>query len=280
MVRRFEVANHRGRQFASNNFTASVLYLRVQGDVRESHMKLAYLDDMHQEDEDLESAAFSRRLETAAQDFGYGVRRRSGPAQAGTKPVQPSVLKSLCLLIIMVLAASQWGCSSKPKVVQPQLPITAEPGAPQWSYGSNAISLQLRADKRLNLYDDQAHTLAVCLYQFTDPNTFKDLSKDEAGLVKLLKCEKSGADVASAQRVIMQPGESRDLHLDRAEGAKFFSVVAGYYQLKAEDSALLFEIPIVVFKKGFIFTTKYQVPGQLNVQLNLGPTTMSEVEKK
>jgi type VI secretion system VasD/TssJ family lipoprotein len=182
--------------------------------------------------------------------------------------------------LIMILVLGLLGCSSKPKVVQPQLPITADPGAPQWTYGSNAIRLQLRADQRLNLYDDQAHTLAVCLYQFTDPNNFNDLSKDQAGLLKLLKCEKSGADVAGVQRVIMQPGESRDLHLDRAEGAKFVGVVAGYYDLKAEKAALLLEIPIVVFKKGFIFTTKYQVPGQLDVQLNLGPTTISEVGKK
>ena len=189
-------------------------------------------------------------------------------------------LPAACLLMIMIPAVGLWGCSSKPKVVPPQLPITAEPGVPQWTFGSNAIRVQLRADHRLNLFDDQAHTLAVCLYQFTDPNTFNDLSKDEAGLIKLLKCEKSGADVAAAQRVIMQPGESRDLHLDRAEGAKFFGVVAGYYKLKPEDAALLFDIPIVVFKKGFIFTTKYQVPGQLDLQFNLGPTNISEVEKK
>ena len=188
-------------------------------------------------------------------------------------------LAAAVLAVCMVLAAL-CGCSKKAKVVEPELPITAEPGVPQWTFGSNGIRLRFQATAMLNSYESNPHTLSVCVYQFSDPNAFNDMCKTKDGLVKLLKCENFGGGVAGVTRIILQPGELRNIMMDRAEGAKFVAVVGGFYDLKPEGASLLFEIPITVFKKGFIFKKKYQVPGQFEVKISLGANAISEVKKK
>ena len=186
---------------------------------------------------------------------------------------------AVTVAVLCAALAVSPGCSSKAKVVAPDLPVTAEPGAPQWIFGSNGIKLRFEANGMLNTYEGKAHTLSVCVYQFTDPNTFNDLRKTEDGLVKLLKCENFGGGVAGVHRVILRPGELRNVVMDRGEGVKFVGVVAGYYDLKPEGASLLYEIPIIVYKKGFIFKDKYQIPGEIDQTINVGSTAISEVKK-
>jgi hypothetical protein len=68
--------------------------------------------------------------------------------------------------------------------------------------------------------------------------------------------------------------------LDRAEGAKYLAIVAGYFTLQKDRMIRLFEIPVVVEKKGFIRRKKIQKPGPLNIELILGPQQILRVEGK
>jgi len=59
--------------------------------------------------------------------------------------------------------------------------------------------------------------------------------------------------------------------LDRAEGARYVAVAAGYYLLEKERMVRLYEIPVVIEKKGFIKRSKTQKLGILEIDLRLGP---------
>jgi type VI secretion system VasD/TssJ family lipoprotein len=144
--------------------------------------------------------------------------------------------------------------------------------APNWTFQKDAISIHLKADTKLNYDDGVPHTLLVCIYQLKDPNAFNQLSEDTDGIYKLLECGLFDAGVATAKRTIVNPGQDIKIVLDRAEDAKYVAVVAGYYVLQKDRMIRLYDIPVEVQTKGFIKRTKSQVPGNLNIELQLGPS--------
>ena len=77
---------------------------------------------------------------------------------------------------------------------------------PQWTYEKDAIRMHIKADDKLNLDEGEAHTLLLCAYQLSDPNTFIQLSNDQDGLYKLLECSLFGDGAAASKRMIIQPG--------------------------------------------------------------------------
>jgi len=149
---------------------------------------------------------------------------------------------------------------------------------PLWTYEKDAIKLQVIADPRLNLDDEKAHTLHVCVYQLKDPNGFNQLSGDQSGLYKLLDCKLFDQSVAASKRLIVHPAEDITLALDRAENAKYLAVVAGYYDIVKERITRLIEIPVVIEEKGFFSKEKKQKPGILDVKLFLGPQQIDKIE--
>lgn len=148
---------------------------------------------------------------------------------------------------------------------------------PQWTYQKDAIRLHIKADNKLNLADDEAHTLLLCVYQLSDPNAFNQLANDQDGLYKLLDCSLFGDGAAAARRVIIQPGQDIDMTLDRAEGARYVAFVAGYNILERARIVKMVDIPEYVEKKGFIETTKIRMPANLTIDLVLGPLQITTI---
>ena len=146
---------------------------------------------------------------------------------------------------------------------------------PTWTYEKDAIQIHLIADPKLNFDDGVPHTLVLCLYQLRDPNTFNQLSDDMEGIYKLLECDLFDASVATAKRLIVHPGQDVTVTLDRAEGAKYVALAAGYYALEKDRMIRLFDIPVVIDTKGFIKRTKESKPGRLAIELELGPSQIS-----
>jgi predicted component of type VI protein secretion system len=109
----------------------------------------------------------------------------------------------------------------------------------------------------------------MCVFQLSDPNVFSELSKSVDGLNKLLQCSRFDASVAGFRRIIVQPGDVKQIVLDRAEGAKWLGIAAGYYNMNPDFVTRLFEIPIMKERKMLIFTKP--VPGKLSINLVLGP---------
>ena len=145
--------------------------------------------------------------------------------------------------IVLILIAGSFlllsACAAK------QLP------PPQWTYEKEAIRLHIQADSKLNLDEGEAHTLLLCAYQLSDPNTFNQLSNDQDGLYQLLECSLFGEGAAAAKWMILQPGQDINMTLDRAEGARYVAIVAGYYILERDRMVKMVDIPEYVEKKGF-----------------------------
>mgnify|MGYP003681906543 CR=1 FL=1 len=137
---------------------------------------------------------------------------------------------------------------------------------PAWEYEQDAININLNADKQLNFRDGTSHTLSVCVYQLTDPNTFHQLSNDTDGMYQLLDCSTFDAGVAATKRVIVRPNQALKVTLDRAEGAKYIAVVAGYYTMEKNKIVRFYKVPIK--KKGI---HRKSVPGKMEINLVLGP---------
>ena len=167
--------------------------------------------------------------------------------------------KNIKILFLWLLAFGVCSCASRPLA------------PPEWRYEKDAIQLHLKTDFQLNLHEGTPHTLLVCVYQLRDPNTFNQLAGDNNGLYKLLECGLFDASVAGSERLIIHPGQDLTFRLNRAEGAKYVAIVAGYYLLHKERIIRLFDIPVIVEKKGWIKRTKISKPSLLNIELTLGP---------
>jgi type VI secretion system VasD/TssJ family lipoprotein len=142
---------------------------------------------------------------------------------------------------------------------------------PEYSYQKEAVTITLRADPQLNLYQGSPHTLVACTYQLRDPNAFNQLVDEKEGLPKLLECGRFDGSVAYAKRLVVQPGQELKDSLDRAEGAKYVSVVAGYYNLQKWNAVRLFQIPV---------GTLSSKPQNVNVELYLGPQAIQELKRR
>jgi len=189
-------------------------------------------------------------------------------------PPPARTYRLLPLGILLLAFVSGWGLtgcggSSATSSADAQQPPKSQP---QWTYAPGSLELRFHADGMLNAYDEQGHTLILCVYQLSDPNAYNKLAKNQTGLMKLLECSDFDKSAVYYQRLVVQPGEDQVMPLDRAEGAKYMAVAAGYYGLKPERCTRMFEIPVITRDEGFFFTDIVRHPGKLLVNLFLGPT--------
>ena len=174
-------------------------------------------------------------------------------------------MKRFSHLVCIALLLTLVGCAAK------QLP------PPQWTYEKEAVGLHIQADKQLNLDEGVPHTLLLCVYQLSDPNTFNQLSNDQDGLYTLLECSLFSGGAVAAKRLILQPGKMTALTLDRAEGARYVAIVAGYTILDKDRMIKLVDIPEYVEKKGWIKRTKTRKPASFRIDLTLGPRQIKTI---
>lgn len=167
------------------------------------------------------------------------------------------VAKSVAGLVLLGLSVMLTGCSSAPLVTVP----------PDWRYEQGAISLHITADPQLNLFHKTPHALVLCVYSLRDPNAFNQLLDERDGLPKLLECGRFDPTVVHARQMVIQPGEQIDETLDRAEGAKFITIAAGYYNLDRERVTRAWPIPVLEEKRG---GTLLQRTKKLAIDLELG----------
>ena len=144
---------------------------------------------------------------------------------------------------------------------------------PDWKFEKEAIRVHIKADYRLNLYGEKAHTLYICLYQLSELNAFDQLAQDQSGIRRLLEAKMFDPSVAAVSSRTILSGENITLTLDRAERAQYFAVVAGYYA-RLSDERMVRRNRIQVFKnKESFFKQTYQcIPCGLDIELLLGPS--------
>ena len=168
--------------------------------------------------------------------------------------------KSIVTMAVLISFLTILSCASAP-----MLP-------PEWRYEKEAIKLTLQADPQLNLYNNMAHTLQLCIYQLKDPNGFNQLTETEEGLYKLLEGSMFDASVANFKRLNMSPGQSMPFTMDRAEGAKYIGIAAGYATIQKDRITKLIAIPVIIVEEGSGFKKqKVSRPEIINLKLRLGP---------
>ena len=162
-------------------------------------------------------------------------------------------------LFLVLVFFSCYACASSP------LP------PPEWTFEKGAVNLHIFADSQLNLNEGTPHTLLLCVYQLKDPNEFNHLAGYREGLYQLLECGHYDSSVAMASKLIIHPGQDRHFVFDRAQGAKYLTVVAGYYTIQKEYITRLTEMPVRIERSGFLWLKKTQKPDISNIELTLGP---------
>ena len=130
-------------------------------------------------------------------------------------------------------------------------------------YTKSAIEVNLTADPMLNLYQNKAHALLLCIYELKDPNAFNQLLDEPGGPAKLMECNRFDPTVVYAKRLVIQPGEQKNEVMDRAEGSRYLAVSAGYYNMEKTGSARLYPM----------------LSGKTKISLQLGPQAIEGESK-
>lgn len=149
---------------------------------------------------------------------------------------------------------------------------------PEWKLQKDGIVMHFQADNHLNKSHGKAYTLYLVLYQLSDPNSFNQLCEDEDGLSKLLECKVYDESVASVKSVYIYPGSDVTHKLERAEGARYLGIVAGYSVLAKERIVRLIEVPVYIERTSTFSMNKKLVPGQLRSDFVLGPDQIEDVK--
>lgn len=177
-------------------------------------------------------------------------------------------MKTLDVLCALFLITFLSACMSSP----------ASP--PEWKMQKEGIVLNLKADGQLNESRGKAYTLYFVVYQLINPNGFNQLSQDNEGVAKLLESKIFDSSVASVKSMVVYPGSDVTYRIDRAEGAMYVGVVAGYNVMVKERMVKLFEVPVYVKYNNVLRTAKKLVPGNLEINMVLGPQQIENVKEK
>lgn len=179
---------------------------------------------------------------------------------------------SWLLMVVLVMVS----CASPSKRLPTEWPFGA-----QFPYKESAITVKLTADPQLNLYEGQANSLHVCMYQLRDPNAFNKASNNEDGLYILLNqnCSFSDGSVADAVPISVQPGENMKYVYNRAEDAKYIAFVAGYFESPQKQRVVrLDRVPVIFVKQstGMFSSEDVPVAANMHISLTLGPDQIQE----
>jgi type VI secretion system VasD/TssJ family lipoprotein len=148
----------------------------------------------------------------------------------------------------------------------------------EWSYGKEAIRLDLQADPKLNIFDGESHTLVIGLVQLEEPNAFTALLADSAAVGRLLESGRGLPGMLVMDRYVVEPGRTRTLIFDRAQRTQYVGIVAGYYELDPLRNTRLFKMPIDIKSSGYVTTTRTATPAPLRLRLVLGAQRITAAE--
>ena len=160
------------------------------------------------------------------------------------------------------------GCGGKSEDKLPPGQAHTEEAVP-WPHADDGLVLEIRASKDLNLFEGKPHTALLCVYQLEKQDAFKTLVDQEGGISRLLQCSAFDPTVKMTTRIFLQPGESAVHTLDRAEGARFVAVVAGYFSPSAGRRFGLWHMAVDQETSGIFWKTTVYSAGVTRLHLHL-----------
>ena len=150
---------------------------------------------------------------------------------------------------------------------------------PDWKMQKEGIVLNIEADNKLNTSKGKAYTLYLVVYQLLNPNAFNQRCDDQDGLVSLLESKVFDSSVASVKSMVVYPGSDMTYRMDRAEGAMYVGVVAGYNVMAKERMVRLCDVPVYVKFTNILKLQRKLIPAPLEINLTLGPNQIETVTK-
>lgn len=148
-----------------------------------------------------------------------------------------------------------------------------------WTFEKDAIVLNFKAEKQLNLKNKKPRTLMVCVYQLKNTTAFNKLTSDQTGLQELQECQVFDLSMAESTRIVVNPGQDVNMRLDRAEDAQYIAVVAGYSMVDKSRIVRLYQIPTLREKKLF-WRSKTLKPSPVQIKLTLGASQLQDPRSK
>jgi predicted component of type VI protein secretion system len=194
--------------------------------------------------------------------------------------LQPSTLSLFLLLILCLTACHGYpppGKKAPPKPWEtPQ--NAASPDQVKWSYLPGGLTMNLKADKNLNLFEGFSHNILLCTYQMTAPAAFQELAANIGGIRKLLECARFDQTVVHVERRFISPGQESTFVLDRAEGGQHVGLVAGYNDLQPGLVTTMYSFPVTTNKDGWWpWSSDVYNPGTLTMDILLGPNSIQRM---
>jgi len=170
-------------------------------------------------------------------------------------------------------------CSSTPTE------LTVDPD--DWTYAKRAITVSISAPADLNSVSGRPHSLAIGVFQLSDPNTFSGLSVTMEGAVELLQKGQIDETVAGFTLINVRPGEQKKVTLNRAQSAQHLGMIVGYYNLNPTKDIKVFPIPMRaqergLVEKGLVALTLISdeakaFPDKLNIYVDLGRSSTKQI---
>jgi len=138
-----------------------------------------------------------------------------------------------------------------------------------YGYQKDAIVFDLVASPDLNRFNGQAHTVVLTFHALSDPNSFNQQLESSEGIGRLLEGKRFDGSDLSTRQIVIQPGEAKQLVMDRVQGTRYVGVVAGFYNQQAQNFSRLYPIPTSKITSLF-GKEKGCLTGVLTVRLELG----------
>lgn len=134
-----------------------------------------------------------------------------------------------------------------------------------WGYAKGAINIKLKAEKSLNVYDGYSHALSVAIVQVSSPTKMMQILQTANGVVTVIDNDKPLEGQTAFKRIALQPGEKKNLLLDRAKGTEYIYLIFGYASEIISKSDYLIPIPLD------------DTPQPLDIKVVLGSTYVSSI---
>ncbi|EER0880416.1 type VI secretion lipoprotein TssJ [Escherichia coli] len=119
------------------------------------------------------------------------------------------------------------------------------------AFGAGAITFQIASDTLLNAWNDISNSCSLLIIQSSQKKTLKDLMNNPVLIKQYFSSVGKSDDILQVDKYIVMPGQGVTLHIDRSEGTKYVSIIAGYYPFPEKQHMLLFDIPIKVDEDGW-----------------------------
>lgn len=141
---------------------------------------------------------------------------------------------------------------------------------PATDFAPAAITVRIRADAGLNPAEGQAHTVVVGVLQSARADTLHALADRPGRLDEALAGGPLPDGVLRLSRYVVYPGATCMLRVDRAQKVRAIALAAGYAQGADTTTLRIFDIPLIVHSKGWIWPSYTAAAGPLHLRMRLG----------